>query len=402
MNLRKYILLILTIGCVSFMFHKEDWGFVAHKRINQMAVYTLPPKLIVFYKKHIEYVEKHAIDPDKRRYASEQEAPRHYIDLDHYGTYPYDNIPRKWTNALAKFTEVFVVSSANDTLQLFGHEIVNFDSDTLILKSPAIKTIFNTDSIFLEKARYLSFVKSNIQKQFYELKWIIPTKNLDTLFKTNVFAESYPNCFAEKYLSKYGVVPWHLETMLNRLTYAFKENNLNKILRNSSDLGHYIGDAHVPLHTTTNYNGQLTGQDGIHGFWESRLPELYGDKYNFMVGKAEYIDDPNTYFWDIVMQSHLLLDSVFFIEKDLTAQFSSDQKYCFETRGEQTVRTYCEGFSKAYHERMDGMVETRMRASIKSVGDMWFTAWVNAGQPDLLDLEPKEKKNKRKKKPKRN
>jgi hypothetical protein len=366
-----------------------------------MAVYTLPPELIVFYKKHIEYVEKHAIDPDKRRYASEQEAPRHYIDLDHYGTYPYHNIPRKWTDALAKFTEIFVVSSANDTLQLFGHEIVDFDSDTLILKSPAIQAIFNEESIELDKKRYLSFVKSNIQKQFYELEWIISSENLDELFETDVFSENYSNCFAEKYLSKYGIVPWHLERMLTRLTYAFKEKDLNKILRNSSDLGHYVGDAHVPLHTTTNYNGQLTGQDGIHGFWESRLPELYGDKYNFMVGKAEYIDDPNTYFWDVVMESHLLLDSVFFIEKDLTQQFSSDQKFCFETRGEQTVRTYCEAFSKAYHDRMDGMVETRMRGAIKAVGDVWLTAWVNAGQPDLLELveaEKDKKKSKRRKK----
>ena len=398
MKIRRYILLMFTICCISFIIN-DDWGFVAHRRINQMAVYTLPPKLIIFYKKHIEYVEKHAIDPDKRRYASEQEAPRHYIDLDHYGTYPYDNIPRKWTSALAKFTEVFVVSSTNDTLQLFGHEIVDFDQETLILKSPAVKAIFGKDNIELDKKRYLSFVRSNIQKQFYELEWVIPSENLDSLFKTTVFTENYPNAFAEKYLSKYGIVPWHLERMLTRLTYAFKEKNLKKILRNSADLGHYVGDAHVPLHTTTNYNGQLTGQDGIHGFWESRLPELYGDKYNFMVGKAEYIDDPNTYFWDIVMESHLLLDSVFFIEKDLTEQFSSDQKFCFETRGEQTVRTYCEAFSKAYHERMDGMVETRMRASIKTVGDVWLTAWVNAGQPDLLDLvEEKKKPNRRKKK----
>ena len=101
------------------------------------------------------------------------------------------------------------------------------------------------------------------------------------------------------------------------------------------------------------------------------------------------------------MESHLLLDSVFFIEKDLTEQFSSDQKFCFETRGEQTVRTYCEAFSKAYHDRMDGMVETRMRGAIKAVGDVWLTAWVNAGQPDLLELveaEKDKKKSKRRKK----
>jgi hypothetical protein len=58
--------------------------------------------------------------------------------------------------------------------------------------------------------------------------------------------------------------------MLNRLTRAFKEHDRERILRYSADLGHYIGDAHVPLHCTRNYNGQLSGQHGIHGFWESR------------------------------------------------------------------------------------------------------------------------------------
>ncbi len=27
------------------------WGFFGHKRINRMAVFTLPPEMMVFYKK---------------------------------------------------------------------------------------------------------------------------------------------------------------------------------------------------------------------------------------------------------------------------------------------------------------------------------------------------------------
>jgi hypothetical protein len=47
-------------------------------------------------------------------------------------------------------------------------------------------------------------------------------------------------------------------------------------------LGHYIGDAHVPLHTTSNYNGQKTNQHGIHGLWESRIPEqLFDERVTF-------------------------------------------------------------------------------------------------------------------------
>ncbi|MBL0103970.1 MAG: hypothetical protein IPP51_09590 [Bacteroidetes bacterium] len=53
-----------------------------------------------------------------------------------------------------------------------------------------------------------------------------------------------------------------------------ERNNPEGILYYSANIGHYVADAHVPLHCTENYNGQMTGQSGIHGFWESRLPGI--------------------------------------------------------------------------------------------------------------------------------
>jgi hypothetical protein len=84
--------------------------------------------------------------------------------------------------------------------------------------------------------------------------------------------------YTEDTLVKYGIVPWWIQTMHRRLTAAFKEKDGAKILKLSADIGHYIGDAHVPLHASSNHNGQHTGQHGIHGFWESRVPELLAEK----------------------------------------------------------------------------------------------------------------------------
>lgn len=274
-----------------------NWGFYGHKRINRMAVFTLPPELFGFYKEHIEYITEHAVDPDKRRYAVEGEASRHYIDIDHYakeGEDPFAIVPRFWKDAVSKFSE--------DTLQT------------------------------------------------------------------------------------YGIVPWYIEVMVNKLTRAFESKNVDLILKYSADLGHYVGDAHVPLHTTENYNGQLTNQKGIHGLWESRLPELMADNYDYFVGKARYHKNINTFAWEAVQASHIAVDSVLKIEKELTEELATDAKYSFETRGASTVRTYSRDFSTAYHERLNGMVERRFRAAIIGVGSMWYTAWVNAGQPDLTEL----------------
>ncbi len=277
-----------------------QWGFFGHKRINRIAVFTLPPEMFGFYKEHIEFVTEHAVDPDKRRYAVEGEAQCHYIDLDHYykpGENPFEIMPRKWKDAVSKFTE--------DTLQT------------------------------------------------------------------------------------YGIVPWHISVMKSKLQRAFETKNVDLILKYSADIGHYIADAHVPLHTTENYNGQLTGQKGIHGLWESRLVEINAENYDYFVGKATYVKSVLDYTWEAVEASHNALDSVLRMEKEITRTFPSDRKYAYEQRGNTTVQVYSKEFCSAYHAQLNGMVERRLRAAVIAVGSIWYTAWVDAGQPDLRSLQNK-------------
>lgn len=192
--------------------------------------------------------------------------------------------------------------------------------------------------------------------------------------------------YTEDTLKAYGIVPWHILVVKNRLTWAFKEQNVEQILKQSADLGHYIADAHVPLHTTHNYNGQFSNQYGIHGFWESRLPELFSEEYDLFTGQATYIEKPQLRAWEAVISAHLALDSVFRIEKELTNRFDNSLKYGIETRGNALMRVYSYNFSKEYHYLLDGMVERQMKRSIKMIGDFWYTCWVDGGQPDLTKL----------------
>src|SRR5690349_4829855 len=96
---------LLILLCLSF--HKVCfcWGFFGHQKINYYAVFLLPPEMLVLYKPNIEYLKEHAVDPDKRRYLLPQEGERHYIDIDQYGSYPYNSLPRKWKDAVEKFGE---------------------------------------------------------------------------------------------------------------------------------------------------------------------------------------------------------------------------------------------------------------------------------------------------------
>ena len=357
---------------------KPEWGFFGHKKINRMAVFTLPQEMIGFYKKHIEYVTEHSIDPDKRRYNTDYEAIRHYIDLDNFGELPFDNLPRKFSEAIAFNSEVYLLTGKSDSTLLMN---------TSDYSDFRIKQMKN-DKCSIETEDFIDWNQSLIERFGQRMNY------------TEEFgADEFPRwlnispqlgrgkiAVVDKF-SEHGIAPFYLEKIYFDLIIAFRNYDGKKILQLSSDIGHYIADIHVPLHTTRNYNGADTDQLGIHAFWETRLPELYAEtSYDLMVGKADFISDENKYFWDTVLRSHELLDEVFAVEKKLSQSFPSDQQYCYEERNSRTVRLECEEYARSYHAEMNGMVEERMRESIKGVGSIWFSAWVSAGQPDLSTL----------------
>ena len=289
--------------CVSFFLLLAQacfcWGFFGHRKINYYAVFLLPPEMMVMYKPQIDFLVEHAVDPDKRRYAMTQEGPRHFIDIDHYGKYPFHELPHKWKEAVNRYSE---------------------------------------DS-----------------------------------------------------LNAYGIGPWWIPVMMQRLTNAFKEKDQSKILKLAAETGHYIADLHVPLHVCSNHNGQLTNQKGIHAFWESRIPELLADKeWDFFIGKAAYLKDPGAFIWHRVLESAAAADTVLQYEKQLSRVFPSDRKFSFEDRNGIVIRQYSSAYSRKYNELLNGMVERRMRQAIYAVASCWYTAWVNAGQPDLARLTNKD------------
>jgi hypothetical protein len=271
------------------------WGFSAHRKISNKAVATLPKAMQGFYVYYSDYITIHAVDPDKKRYCHMDEGAHHFIDLNHYGAYPSDSLPRHWKDAVARYT-------------------------------------------------------------------------VDTL-------------------NKYGTLPWYISLQYYNLVEAFKDQDADMILKYSSDLSHYIADSYVPLHTTTNYDGQETGQNGIHAFWESNIPELFGNSYNYEVGQAKYIKNVNEFVWSGILSSATEVDSVLRVERNLKKIFPRDRMYCFEkSRMNQIVPRFSEDFTKAYSQKLNGMVERRMRSSILAVGSLWMSAWAEAGQPDLDKL----------------
>jgi hypothetical protein len=370
----------IVVMLLTAMVKPEAWGFYGHRLINRMAVFTLPPELIGFYKKNIEYMTEHAIDPDKRRYATKHEGVRHYIDIDQWDKIPFPNVPRDFEEAIIKHCKIKFISGSDS---LYFDKVITPDS--FFLHTNYLGGVH----LSIDYPTFVKYWKKVIKPLYYEDEWRLSGYDLDELFNTSYFQQNKIDVLIEDHFSLHGIVPYHLETTLNKLTRAFEIKDRVAILRISAEFGHYISDAHVPLHTTTNYNGQLTDQVGIHAFWESRIPELFAEsEYDFFVGKADYIENPRDYIWNIVIKAHGHLDSVLLVEKRLSKEFDSDLQYCYDERLGQTIRIQCPEYAEAYTKALGSMVEEQMRSSIHAIGSLLYTAWVNAGQPIIDASEP--------------
>jgi hypothetical protein len=187
-------------------------------------------------------------------------------------------------------------------------------------------------------------------------------------------------------LYKYGTLPWTIQYNYYHLVDAFKSHDTSAILHYSAYLGHYVADACVPLHTTQNHDGQLTHQEGIHALWESRLPEQFGSSYNYYAGKARYLENPLWQAFILCRSSFKGADSVLRIQRQLDQTFPADKKYEVILRGKRKIKDYSAAYCRAYHTALKGMVQRRMRIAILNVGSYWYSAWVDAGQPNLNKL----------------
>lgn len=197
--------------------------------------------------------------------------------------------------------------------------------------------------------------------------------------------------YDKAFLDKSGILPWYIQTMTSKLTNAFKKRNKSEILFVAADLSHYIADANQPLHTTSNYDGQLTGQKGIHALWESVLPQMFGGSFDFKTQPAKYIDDIPAETWKIVARSHSLVDTVLAADKEVRSRFTGDNIYKKDSTGKTVMfynsPVYSDQYASQFNAALHGMIEKQLRLSIYDVACFWYTAWVNAGKPDLLSLD---------------
>jgi hypothetical protein len=285
---------------------------------------------------------------------------------------------------------------------IFGHEHIN-NAAVMALPKPLQIFFYNHIDFITQESTVPDLRVYTLTDKEEFPRHFIDVENFGSLDSIPRSFDLAKKKYDDKFLSSNGVLPWRIQDLMVKLTKAFKEKRKTEILLIAGDLGHYIGDAHMPLHTSANYNGQLSNQKGIHSLFESSIVGKFGKDYNYYTGEAQYIENVDKAIWDIIKDSHSYVQPLLLIDKKLREKYTEDKMYETDENGKIVKNkfnslVYSKEYTNELHEALNGMVEKQIRKAIVNTTNFWYTAWVNAGKPDLTDLDAKELTNRNAKK----
>lgn len=180
-------------------------------------------------------------------------------------------------------------------------------------------------------------------------------------------------------VKKMGVLPWRIESYFETLVNSMSSPSDSTLIVMAA-LGHYVADAHMPLHTTVNYDGQFTGNRGVHFRFEWWMIEQHREKIALDPHLPFWIYDPLDAAWRIILRSHADIDTLLSADTDVRRTFR--QPMVNELgRGVADPE-----YDQRLWERLGGIAVDRMTRSAEAVAGYWYAAWLRAGRPDLKSL----------------
>jgi hypothetical protein len=177
--------------------------------------------------------------------------------------------------------------------------------------------------------------------------------------------------FGKARIEQNGTLPWRVEEVYGDLRRAFEAYERRgpfgrfDILFFSAWLTHYVSDAHVPFHAVLNYDGQLTGQHGIHARFEAYLFERYREQWRIAPTPMAPIRSPRDFIFDVVLAGTQLVAPI--LKSDLAAVGTRDE--------------YDDQYYAAFFTANRAVLERRLNEAIAASAAMIAGAWEAAGKP---------------------
>jgi len=168
-------------------------------------------------------------------------------------------------------------------------------------------------------------------------------------------------------INRDGVLPWQIGEFSLRLTKEMKQGNWDSVKLDAAALAHYVADADDPLHTTQNYDGQMTSQTGLSARFDIHLFERYSKFFIMHPDNAEKIDDPTEFAFQICLASNVWVD--FVIWSDIGAR--------------EGLPDYTDEYYDRFYNQLGRILAREINEAAHDAGSYWYTAWLNAGRPQF-------------------
>ena len=184
--------------------------------------------------------------------------------------------------------------------------------------------------------------------------------------------------YGKDMIGKWGYGPWAIDETCNRVIYMLKNKRWDEAIFHMSTLGHYISDIHVPLHVVENYNGQLTGNDGIHFRWEGRMVDEHVKSIR-PTGPLPLVSSSVVDFsMNIVRESYVTMQQILNADTKARKLLSSSEQ---QQLNSYDILSFEGPYLQSLYDQTADLVQDRIEMAVLRIAAMWVYCWNEAGQP---------------------
>jgi hypothetical protein len=272
-------------------------------------------------------------------------------------------------NGIILFGLTFITISFAFSWGATAHHIINLKAP---MDLPASMSIWRADSLLFathasdadnrKNSKDTSFW-AEAPRHFIDIDWYPNFQSLPHSLDSVIMLYGRSTVWTQ------GTLPWAMVRELDSLTAQFRRND-TAIVQTMSDLGHYVGDAHQPLHCTENYDGAMTGNKGIHSRYETGMIDMFQNSIVPYQDSIHYVSSPLDFVFNYIYHSQIYVDSI--MQADTYAKSISG----WNGSGNPPTAYYTALWQKVGPFTIDQI----QRATV-ALASLWYTAWVNSQTP---------------------
>ena len=240
-----------------------------------------------------------------------------------------------------------------------GHSIINYN--TILTALPQMEFFDSWASIMAAHGSDADNRKSSDPTE--SPKHYIDIDNYPEFVTNGVILQNFDSLVAlhgYSFVMDQGILPWAIIAAYDSLQSAFEKDDWDSAVLIAADLGHYIGDSHMPLHITRNYNGQYTNQYGVHSRYESNLISKYQDQIKYSGDSLQYIDNIHDYVFNMIYDNYNYVDSVLYADSLAHAFAGNTTDTVYYNKFWQVAKNFTIGLFKKASYRLTCVIYTAL------------------------------------------